>query len=42
MTESEIKQAAKEALARQTGKSIAEIDDEEAGRVGRKVFYDFP
>ena len=37
MSEAEIRQAAKAAVARQGGKSAVQLDDEEVGRVGRKV-----
>lgn len=37
MSEAEIRQAAKAAVARQGGKSAVQLDEEEVGRVGRKV-----
>ena len=37
MSEKEIRQAAKAAVARQSGKAV-NLDDEEVGRVGRKVW----
>ena len=37
MSEKEIRQAAKAAVARQSGKAV-DLDDEEVGRVGRKVW----
>ena len=38
MSEKEIRQAAKAAVARSGGKSAVELDEEEVGRVGRKVY----